>query len=113
MDMTDSQHLDTYPRTDPDWLAAHWMPYTGNRDFKAHPRLMASAQGAYYTDVNGHRVFDGLSGLWTTGLGAGAAATAVGLGDASVWVWECITPTISQPLSSASRCSSLPSVRAR
>jgi beta-alanine--pyruvate transaminase len=74
MDMTDSQHLDKRPRTDPDWLAAHWMPYTGNRDFKAHPRLMASAQGAYYTDVNGHRVFDGLSGLWTTGLGHGQDA---------------------------------------
>ena len=74
MDMTDSQHLQTSPRTDADWLAAHWMPYTGNRDFKAHPRLMASAQGAYYTDVNGHRVFDGLSGLWTTGLGHGREA---------------------------------------
>ena len=50
-------------------LEAHWMPYTGNRQFKDNPRLMASAKGAYYTDTNGKEIFDGLSGLWTCGLG--------------------------------------------
>ena len=53
----------------PGFLEAHWMPYTGNRNFKAKPRMMASAQGAYYTDAGGRRIFDGLSGLWTCGLG--------------------------------------------
>lgn len=43
---------DSY-RADPAWLDAHWMPYTGNRDFKAHPRMMVSAQGCYYTDADG------------------------------------------------------------
>lgn len=52
-------------------LEAHWMPYTGNRQFKDSPRLMASAKGAYYTDTNGKEIFDGLSGLWTCGLGHG------------------------------------------
>lgn len=52
-------------------LEAHWMPFTGNRQFKDQPRLMASAKGAYYTDVNGREIFDGLSGLWTCGLGHG------------------------------------------
>ena len=52
-------------------LEAHWMPYTGNRQFKDNPRLMASAKGAYYTDTNGKEIFDGLSGLWTCGLGHG------------------------------------------
>jgi beta-alanine--pyruvate transaminase len=47
------------------------MPYTGNRQFKDSPRLMASAKGAYYTDTNGKEIFDGLSGLWTCGLGHG------------------------------------------
>jgi len=47
------------------------MPYTGNRQFKDNPRLMASAKGAYYTDTNGKEIFDGLSGLWTCGLGHG------------------------------------------
>ncbi|MCS6810892.1 MAG: aspartate aminotransferase family protein [Tepidimonas sp.] len=54
-----------------DWLAAHWMPFTGNRQFKADPRLIVAAEGAYLIDADGRRVFDGLSGLWCTGLGHG------------------------------------------
>ncbi|RVT51305.1 aspartate aminotransferase family protein [Rubrivivax albus] len=50
-------------------LDAHWMPYTGNREFKSNPRLLVSADGAYYTTAEGQRVFDGLSGLWCCGLG--------------------------------------------
>ncbi|NMM18374.1 MAG: aspartate aminotransferase family protein [Rhodoferax sp.] len=58
-------------RTDADWLEAHWMPYTGNRNFKANPRMMVSAKGCYYTDQHGKPIFDGLSGLWCSGLGHG------------------------------------------
>jgi beta-alanine--pyruvate transaminase len=50
-------------------LQAHWMPFTGNRDFKAQPRLLVAAKDAYYTTDDGRTVFDGLSGLWCTGLG--------------------------------------------
>ncbi len=50
-------------------LRAWWMPFTHNRYFKAHPRLIASASGAYYSLVDGRRVFDGLSGLWCCPLG--------------------------------------------
>ncbi|OXY81909.1 aspartate aminotransferase family protein [Oceanimonas doudoroffii] len=50
-------------------LDAFWMPFTGNRAFKAAPRLLAGADGAYFTDVDGRRLFDSLSGLWCTGLG--------------------------------------------
>ena len=57
--------------TDRAFLEAHWMPFTGNRQFKASPRLFTEAQGAYYTDLEGRKVFDGLSGLWCTGLGHG------------------------------------------
>lgn len=69
MNMSDAQQASAAPRTDPAWLEAHWMPFTGNRDFKANPRLITSAQGAYYTDADGRQLFDGLSGLWCTGLG--------------------------------------------
>src|SRR5262249_52796147 len=48
-------------RTDAAWLDAHWMPFTGNRQFKAHPRMFVAAEGAYYTDSGGRKVFDGLS----------------------------------------------------
>lgn len=50
-------------------LRAWWMPFTHNRHFKAHPRLIASGKGAYYTLTDGRRVFDGLSGLWCCPLG--------------------------------------------
>ncbi|MFC4341424.1 aspartate aminotransferase family protein [Cupriavidus numazuensis] len=56
-------------RLDPAWLDAHWMPFTANRKFKADPRMIVGAKGAYYTDVEGRKIFDGLSGLWCTGLG--------------------------------------------
>jgi beta-alanine--pyruvate transaminase len=50
-------------------LAAYWMPFTSNRYFKRHPKLVASGRGAYLTLVDGRRVFDCLSGLWSTPLG--------------------------------------------
>ncbi|MBH2020158.1 MAG: aspartate aminotransferase family protein [Burkholderiales bacterium] len=69
MDMTDSSHLNHRPRLDADWLDAHWMPYSANRNFKAKPRMIVSGKGAYYTDADGRQIFDGLSGLWCCGLG--------------------------------------------
>ncbi len=71
MDMTDTQHVQSAQagRTDAEWLSAHWMPYTGNRDFKSRPRLLVEASGCYYTDGDGRKVFDALSGLWCCGLG--------------------------------------------
>ena len=58
-------------RQDAAWLDAHWMPFTANRQFKQDPRIITSAQGAYYTDSEGRKIFDGLSGLWCSGLGHG------------------------------------------
>ncbi len=56
---------------DPGEFDAHWMPFSGNREFKANPRLITTAAGAYYSTRDGRRLFDGLSGLWCTGLGHG------------------------------------------
>ncbi|RVU85804.1 aspartate aminotransferase family protein [Leucothrix sargassi] len=50
-------------------LDSYWMPYTGNREFKKNPRIITSAEGKYYTDAEGRKIFDGLSGLWTCGAG--------------------------------------------
>ena len=72
MNLTDTKVL-AQPRTDAAWLEPHWMPFSGNRNFKAAPRMMASAEGCYYTDSDGRKIFDGLSGLWTCGLGHGRA----------------------------------------
>ena len=53
----------------PQGLDAHWMPYSGNRQFKRDPRIIVGADGIYYIDSKGRRCMDGLSGLWTCGLG--------------------------------------------
>ncbi|WP_299581317.1 aspartate aminotransferase family protein [uncultured Microbulbifer sp.] len=50
-------------------LDAHWMSYTGNRQFKRDPRIITAADGCYYTSADGRPIFDGLSGLWTCGAG--------------------------------------------
>ncbi|WP_310567083.1 aspartate aminotransferase family protein [Hydrogenophaga sp.] len=50
-------------------LDAHWMPFSGNRQFKADPRLIVAGEGVHLIDAQGRRIFDGLSGLWTCGLG--------------------------------------------
>ena len=70
MNMSTTQNP-TSSRTDAAWLDAHWMPFSGNRQFKAKPRMMVAAQGCYYTDNHGKQIFDGLSGLWCCGLGHG------------------------------------------
>ncbi|MFA0809836.1 aspartate aminotransferase family protein [Microbulbifer epialgicus] len=50
-------------------LDTHWMPYTGNRQFKRDPRIITAAKGCYYTSADGRQIFDGLSGLWNCGAG--------------------------------------------
>ncbi|HYD80220.1 MAG TPA: aspartate aminotransferase family protein [Paucimonas sp.] len=50
-------------------LSQYWMPFTANRDFKEAPRLLASAKGMYYTDVDGNRILDGTAGLWCVPCG--------------------------------------------
>ncbi|WP_395027336.1 aspartate aminotransferase family protein [Comamonas odontotermitis] len=71
-------------RTDAAWLEAHWMPFTGNRNFKAKPRMIVGGQGAYYTDGEGRKIFDGLSGLWCSGIGHGRKEVAEAIGKAAL-----------------------------
>ena len=55
----------------PSALDAFWMPFTPNRQFKAAPRLVVSAQGLHYKTPDGRDVLDGTSGLWCVGAGHG------------------------------------------
>src|SRR5258708_5817871 len=52
---------------------AYWMPFTHNRYLKKHPRsrILARAEGAYYTSAEGKRLFDCISGMWCCPLGHG------------------------------------------
>jgi beta-alanine--pyruvate transaminase len=54
--------------TTPD-MAAFWMPFTANRQFKSAPRLLSSAKGMYYTSHDGRRILDGTAGLWCVNAG--------------------------------------------
>ncbi len=53
----------------PSDLEAFWMPFTANRQFKAQPRLLVSAQGMYYTTSDGRQLLDGTAGLWCVNAG--------------------------------------------
>ncbi|MCY7285221.1 MAG: aspartate aminotransferase family protein [Cyanobacteria bacterium CAN_BIN43] len=59
-----------HPTTRPE-LEAFWMPFTANRQFKAAPRIMASAKDMHYTTEDGRQVLDGTAGLWCVNAGHG------------------------------------------
>ena len=50
-------------------LEEHWMPFTGNRDFKNNPRLCVKGEGMYYTNQRGEAVIDGSSALFCSPAG--------------------------------------------
>ncbi|WP_207481581.1 aspartate aminotransferase family protein [Arenibaculum pallidiluteum] len=53
----------------PNNLEAFWMPFTANRQFKAAPRMLVSAQGMHYTSGDGRQILDGTAGLWCVNAG--------------------------------------------
>jgi len=55
----------------PNNLDSYWMPFTANRQFKAKPRLMASAEGMFYCSTDGRKILDGTAGLWCVNAGHG------------------------------------------
>jgi beta-alanine--pyruvate transaminase len=50
-------------------LDAFWMPFTPNRRFKSHPRMLSSASGMWYRTPEGREVLDATSGLWCVNAG--------------------------------------------
>ena len=50
-------------------LAAFWMPFTANRQFKKAPRIFVGADRMHYITDDGRRVLDGTSGLWCVNAG--------------------------------------------
>jgi beta-alanine--pyruvate transaminase len=53
----------------PNDFAAHWMPFTNNRAFKANPRMLVAAEGMFYTSHAGASILDGTAGLWCSNAG--------------------------------------------
>jgi len=52
-------------------LSHFWMPFTDNRYFKTHPRLLERAEGMYYYTPDGRRLLDATAGLWCVNAGHG------------------------------------------
>jgi beta-alanine--pyruvate transaminase len=50
-------------------LQAQWMPFSANRYFKSNPKLISSADGMYYTTLDGKQILDGTAGLWCVNAG--------------------------------------------
>ncbi len=57
-------------------LEPYWLPFTANRQFKAGPRLLTSAEGMYYQSADARRVLDAVAGLWCVNAGHGRTAIA-------------------------------------
>jgi beta-alanine--pyruvate transaminase len=55
----------------PNNLDAFWMPYTDNKYFKSHPRMLARAEGMSYFTPEGREILDGTAGLWCCNAGHG------------------------------------------
>ena len=53
----------------PNDLEAFWMPFTANRSFKKHPRMITRAKDMFYYTPEGRAVMDGTAGLWCTNAG--------------------------------------------
>jgi beta-alanine--pyruvate transaminase len=50
-------------------LEAHWMPFTGNRYFKKHPRVISRASGMHCYTHDGKELLDAVAGLWCCNAG--------------------------------------------
>jgi beta-alanine--pyruvate transaminase len=57
------------PTAAPAETSAFWMPFTANRQFKAQPRLLASAAGMVYRSTDGREILDATAGLWCCNAG--------------------------------------------
>ncbi|MCB1626762.1 MAG: aspartate aminotransferase family protein [Xanthomonadales bacterium] len=72
MDTSDPRltaHYQAQATAQPADLDAFWMPFSANRQFKSHPRLLVSAEGMHYRSVDGREILDGTGGLWCCNAG--------------------------------------------
>lgn len=58
-----------FPPAVPNDLQSFWLPFTPNTHFKAHPRILVSADGMHYRDADGRTILDAISGLWCVNAG--------------------------------------------
>jgi beta-alanine--pyruvate transaminase len=59
----------TTANVSPNDLDAFWMPFTWNRYFKEHPKMLVRAEGMHYTSKDGRQIIDATAGLWCVNAG--------------------------------------------
>lgn len=57
-------------------LLPYWLPFTPNRHFRKHPRILTEADGMYYTAEDGRKILDATAGLWCVNAGHARARIA-------------------------------------
>jgi beta-alanine--pyruvate transaminase len=75
-----------------------WMPFTNNRAFKAHPRLLASAKDMHYFTPDGRKVLDGTAGLWCVNAGHARAKIVAAIREQAVALDYAPTFQLGHPL---------------
>ncbi|MBV1702438.1 MAG: aspartate aminotransferase family protein [Hyphomicrobiales bacterium] len=53
----------------PNDLESFFMPFTANRSFKSHPRMISRAKDMHYYTPEGRAILDGTAGLWCANAG--------------------------------------------
>ena len=69
MNVRDKLNLEKLAKSEAINMDPLWLPFTPNRQFKASPRLIKSAEDMYYKTSNGKSILDGIAGLWCVNAG--------------------------------------------
>lgn len=72
-------------------MDAFWMPFSSNKQFRAHPRLIAGAKDMHYYDINGRKMLDACAGLWCCNAGHSRAPIAAAIADQAKQLDFCPT----------------------
>ena len=83
--------------------AAHYLhPFTDSRQLAAKgARVITQAEGVWLTDSDGHRILDGMAGLWCVALGYGRELAGRLPADARTAVLQQLLPVAHPPRSSS------------
>ena len=76
-----------------------WRPYTSSEDHEAiDPLVIAEAQGAWLTDINGQRYLDGNGSWWVNTLGHGHPRLVRALAEQSEQLIHCAMAGVTNPV---------------
>src|SRR3546814_10477718 len=90
-----------YPTND---LEHYWLPFTSNKDFKKHPRLLVEGKGVHYKGHDGNDIIDAVSGLFCSPAGHSRPEIAEAVYDQLQERSEEHTSELQSPMRSSYAC---------